>query len=109
MQKPQEAAAETEAQCDGGLRLKGECRIVELQFLQRVPQVRVFRAVRGVDAAEYHGLYRAVARQRLLRGVVRPRDRIADPRFADRLDRRRDITDLARPQAVHRLEAVARI
>ncbi len=71
MQKPQEAAAETEAQRDGGLRLKGERRIVELQFLQRVPQVRVFRAVRRINAAEHHGLYRAVARQRLLRGVVR--------------------------------------
>ena len=104
VQKAEEAAAEAEAERHGGFRLKGQRGVVELQLFERVAQVGVVRAVRRVNAAEHHRLHRAVARQRLFRGVVHPRDRIADARLAHVLDRRRDVADLARRKAVRRLE-----
>ena len=52
---PQKAAAEAEAQGHGGLRLKGQGGVVELQLFQRVPQVGILGAVLGVDAAVDHG------------------------------------------------------
>ena len=57
----QEAAAEAEAQCHGGFRLEGQGGVVELELFQRVPEVGVFAAVLGVDAAVDHGLGGAVA------------------------------------------------
>ena len=71
VQQPQEAAPEAKAQGHGGLRLKGEGGVVELQLFQSVPQIGVVGAVGGVDAAEHHGLHRPVARQRLGGGAVR--------------------------------------
>ena len=41
MQKAEETAAEAETESDGGLRLVEERRVVQLQFLQRVPKVTV--------------------------------------------------------------------
>ncbi len=95
MQKAQKATAETKAQSDGGLRLKGKRRIVELQLLQCIAQVGVFCAICRIDAAEYHRLYRAVARQRLARGVIRQGDGVAHTRLAHRLDRGGNVADLA--------------
>ncbi len=77
VQQPQKAAAEAKAQGHRGLRLKGEGGVVELQLLQSVPQIGVVGAVRGVDAAEHHGLHRPVARQRFGGGAVRQGDGVA--------------------------------
>ena len=63
VEQTQEAAAETEAQCFGGLCLEGEGRIVQLEFFQRITQVRVFCTVSRVHTGEYHWVYLAVARQ----------------------------------------------
>ena len=73
VEHPQKAAAEAEAQRHGGFRLEGQGGVVELQLLQRVPQVGVLGAVLGVDAAVHHGLGRAVAGQGLGGGVGRVR------------------------------------
>ena len=104
MQKPQKTTAESKAQRDGGLRLKGERRVVELQFLQRIPQIRIFRSIRGIDPTEHHGLYCTVSRQWLLCRIVRPGNGVPDTRFTDRLDRCRNITNLACAQTVHRFK-----
>ncbi len=68
MEKSQESASETEAQCGGGLRLKGEGGIVELQLLQCFPQIPVVGAVRRIDAGEHHGVYLPVAGESLITG-----------------------------------------
>ena len=47
VEQAQKAAAEAEAQRGTRLRLKGQARVVELQFLQRVLQVGIVRAVGG--------------------------------------------------------------
>ena len=79
MQKPQKTAAETKAQRNGCLRLELQRSIVELQLLQRIPQIRVLGAVRWIQAAVHHGLYLLVARQRFCTGPVLIRHRITHP------------------------------
>ena len=95
MEQAQKAAAEAEAQRGTRLRLKGQARVVELQFLQRVLQVGIVRAVGGVDAAEHHRRDRAEAGHRLRCGVGGQRDGIADAGVAHGLDAGRQIADLA--------------
>ena len=79
VEHPQKAASEAEAQGHGGLRLKGQRRVVQLQLLQSVPQVGVFAAVLGVDAAIDHGLGGSIARQGLGRWVLHAGDGVAHP------------------------------
>ena len=86
VEQAQKAAAEAEAQRGTRLRLKGQARVVELQFLQRVLQVGIVRAVGGVDAAEHHRRDRAEAGHRLRCGVGGQRDGIADAGVAHGLD-----------------------
>ena len=100
MEQSEEAAAEAEAKRDGGLRLKRESRVVELQFFERVLEVAVLRAVDGIDAAEYHRLRFSVAGERLLRGIVREGDGVADLRVRERLDGAGDVADLSGEEPV---------
>ena len=64
VQEPQEPAAKAEAQRFGGLGLVGDGGVVELQFVERVAQVRQVVAVDGVDPAEDHRLGVEVALER---------------------------------------------
>ena len=77
MEHPQKAAPEAEAQGGGGLRLEGEGGVVELELLQRVPEVGVLGAVLGVDAAVDHAPGGAVAGEGLGGGVVHGGDGVA--------------------------------
>ena len=86
MEHPQKATAEAEAQGHGGLRLEGEGGVVELKLLQGVPQVGIFGAVLGVDAAVDHGLGGAVAGQGLGGGLFHPGDGVAHPGVLHVLD-----------------------
>ena len=98
VKQTEEAAAEAEAQSAGGLRLIAEGGVVELQFLERVTQILIIRAVGGVNAAEYHRIHLAVAGQRLRGGILDRRYRVAHACVADRLYRGGDVADLARGQ-----------
>ena len=94
VQHAEEAAAEAEAQRDRGFRLERQRSVVELQFFQRVAKIRVFAAVFGVNAAVDHRAHLAVARQRLARGMLDARDRVADLRLVHVLDARGEVADL---------------
>ena len=94
VQHSQKAAAEAEAQRHGGFRLKRQRRIVELQLLQRIPQIGVLAAVLGVDAAVDHRAHLAVARQRFARGMLDACDRVADLRLMHVLDACGEVADL---------------
>ena len=63
--RPEEAAAEAEAERVGGLRLPRQRGVVERQLLQRVAQVGVVVGVDREQPAEDHRLDLAVAGQRL--------------------------------------------
>ncbi len=105
VEKAQKAAPKAEAQRGGGLRLERERGVVELQPLQRIPQVGVMRAVRRVNAAEHHGLRGPVAGQRLVGGAGCEGDRVAHARLLHRLDGSGNIADLPGGKAVRRLHA----
>ena len=105
MQKPEEAAAEAEAERDGGFRLKGEGGVVELELFERVAQVGVFGAVLRVDARKDHRQYLAVAGQGLGGGILGVGDGVADGGIPHRLDRGGDVADLARGKLLLRHEA----
>ena len=86
MEHSQKAAAEAEAQGHGGLRLEGKGGVVELELLQSVPQIGIFRAVLSVNAAVDHGLGGTVARQCLAGSLLHPGDGIAHPGILHVLD-----------------------
>ena len=91
----QKAAAEAEAQGGGGLRLKGERGVVELELFQRVPQIGVLGAVLGIHAAVHHGLGGPVAGQGLGGGTLHAGDGVAHPGVLHILDGRGEIAHLA--------------
>ncbi len=99
VQKAQEAAAEAEAESSGGLRFKGQRRVVELQFFQRFLQVFIVGSVGGIDAAEHHGVDLAVTGQGFFCRAVGQGDRIAHTGLGDGLDGGRDIADFPGAQA----------
>ena len=105
MEHSQKAAAKTKAQRRGGFRLKGEGRIVQLELFQRIPQVRVFGPVLGVNAAVHHGLRRTIAGQRLGGGLFRPGDGVAHPGILHIFHAGGKITDLSRLQLLTRLQS----
>ena len=103
VQQPEEAAAEAEAERLRRLRLVEQRRVVELELLERVAQLRVVVGVGREEAREDHRLDVLVARQRRSRrrpcGVVsvsptrrretsfRPGDDVADLARLERVDR----------------------
>ena len=95
VQEAEEAAAETEAECNRRLRLKDERRIVDLHLLERVLEVVVVRALDRVKAAVDHRVDAAIARQRLSSRVLRIRDCVADAHIAHILEGARDEADFA--------------
>ena len=77
VKQTEEAAAEAEAQCGGGLRLKAEGGVVQGELVEGVPQVGIFRAVKGVNSGVNHGANLLVAGQRLRGRVFRKGDGVA--------------------------------
>ena len=98
VEHPQKAAPEPEAQGHGALRLKGQGGVVELQLLQRVPQVGVLAAVLRIHAAVDHGLGLPVTRQGLSGGVLLSGDGVAHLRVPHVLDGGGEVAHLPRPQ-----------
>ncbi len=95
MQKPQEAAAEAEAERGRGLHLVGKAGVVEPEPAHRRAQLLEIRRVGGKQAAEHHRLRRLEAGQRLGRRAPVVGDRVADAGVGDLLDLRGDVADLA--------------
>ena len=94
MQQAEEAAAESEAQCNGGFRLKGQRCVIQLQFFQCVAQVVIMCAVRRIDTGKDHRADLAVSGQRLCTRIVRQCNCVTDARITDALDRSGQIPDL---------------
>ena len=105
MEHAQKAAPEAKAQGDGGLRLEGQRGVIELELLQGVPQVGVFRAILGVHAAVHHGLYRAVAGQSLRSGPVCLGDGVAHPGVLHIFDGGGEVAHLTGGQLLRGLHA----
>ncbi len=107
VQQAEEAAPETEAEGAGGLRLVRQRRVVQLQPLEGVAQVRVVVAVDGVEPGVDHRVRVLVAGQRLGRAVVLAGHGVTDPRLADVLHAGDQVADLADPEVLrlHRLRA----
>ena len=105
MEQPEEPAAEPEPERGGGLRLVDERRIVELELVEGVAQVRVVRTVDRVEPREDHRLGVPVTAQRRRRRLAGVGDGVADPRLAHVLDTGDEVADLAdtEPLGRHRL------
>ena len=86
VQEAEKAAAEPEAERNRTLGLEVQGRIVQLQLLERVAQLRDLDALVGIQAAVDHRDDGLVALQRVGRGVTGLGDRVADIDIAERLD-----------------------
>ncbi len=95
MEKSKEAAAKPETQRSRGLGRVVQCGIVELELLNRVPQVLVMLAIRGVHPAKHHAESLSVAGQRDRGGMGGMRHRVAHSGVPDRLHGGGDEADFA--------------
>ena len=105
MQETEESAAEPEPERLRRLRLVVQARVVQLQPLERIPQLLELVGVRRVEAGEHDGLRFLVAREHLLRPAIGVEHGVPDLCVGDPLDLRRQVPDLAGGQLVRRLEA----
>ena len=98
--RPEEAAAEAEAERLGGLGLPAQRGVVERQLLERVAQVGVVVGVHREEAAEDHRLDLAVARAAPRRpAAAATRQRVAHPQVADALEPGHQVAGLPRRRA----------
>ena len=95
MEKAQETATEAETQRRRALRLEGEGRIVELEPVQGLAEIRVSIAVDRVKAAKDHGAAPAVTGQGRRRRVRSLGNGLPHPAVTDGLDAGVNITDLS--------------
>ena len=100
--RPEEAAAEAEAERLRRLGLVEERRVVQLQLLERVAQLRVVVGVRREEPGEHHRLHVLVARQRLGGRPPLGGERVADAQLRDLLEAGDHVADLARGQRLER-------
>ena len=103
MEKPQEAAAEAEAQRRRCLHVVGKTRIVEAKLAHRLAQILKSRGIDREETGEDHGLRRLEARQRLGGGALLVGHGVADAGIGDLLDGGGEEADLARAKAFHQL------
>src|SRR5581483_10867166 len=95
VQQAEEAAAESEAERDGGFGFEVEARIVEAQLFERITQQRVLVRIHGVQASEDHALDVFKAGQSFGCGAVDRGDRVSYLRVGNVFDRRNEEADLA--------------
>ena len=100
VQQAEEAAPETESQGGRALGLEGQRRVVELQFLQRAPQVLEILGLDRIDPGEHHRFHLLEPVDAFLGRPGHVRDGIADTHLARSLDSRDDIPDVARADLV---------
>ena len=95
VEESEEAAAESEAQCHGGLGLERKRCVIELELFQCVAEVAVLGAVSRIDTREHHWVYLAVTGKRLIAGKFVIGDGITHLSIAYALDGSGDIAYLA--------------
>ena len=101
--RPEEAAAEAEAERGRVLGLEGERGVVQAQLLHRVAQVRVLVGVGREEAGEDHRLGLGEARSGSAVGRRDLGDRVADARRVEVLDVAPEGADLADRERRHLL------
>ena len=102
VEQAEEAAAEAEPERLGRLRLVEERRVVQLQPLERVTQLRVLVGVAREEAGEHHRLDVLVAGQRLRGGPLPGRQGVADAQRRDVLEAGDHVADLAGHERLRR-------
>ncbi len=103
MQQPEEATPEAEPERHRRLRLPDQRRVVELQPVERIAQIRIVRPVNGIEARVHHRLGFAVAGERVGGAVARGCHGVADLRLPDILHTGDEVPDLADAQPCGRL------
>ena len=82
MQETQKSAAEPKPQRNRSLRLKLQRSIIQLQFLQGIPQIWILGAVRRVHTAVHHRRHLLIPWQWFFTGIGCVRHRISHLRIA---------------------------
>ncbi len=103
VEQSEEAAAKAEAEGCGGFGLEGQRRVVELEALEGVAQVREVRSVDWVDAGEDHRVRVAVALEGLGCAAHLAGDGVADAGLTNVLHARDQVADLSGADALFRL------
>ncbi len=103
VQQAEEPTAEAEAERGGRLGLEGDGGVGELEFFQRVTQLRQLVTVNRVEAAKDHGLGVPVARERCACRLGGVGHGLADLRLGHGFDTGDQVADLAWPELFHRL------
>ena len=93
MEESEESTAEPESQRDRSLCLKLKRRVVELQLLQGIPQIRILCTVGRIESAVDHRVDLFISRQRLCARMLSVRDRISDAGLLDIFQARGNIPD----------------
>ena len=102
VEQAEEPAPEPEPERPRGLGLVDERRVVQLQPVERLPQLRVVAALGGEQAAPHHRPRLAVARQGLVRALLAgERDGVADLDLVDVLQAGHEVADLSRLEPRH--------
>src|SRR5699024_8555053 len=96
------ATAETKAQGDGGFWFKGQRGIVKLELLQGITQIREISLGNWEKSRIHHRLWIRITRQRLIRALGCPRDRVADLGLTHVLHASDEIAHLTRTEPLHR-------
>ncbi len=102
VEQTEEAATESEAERHGGFRFVNQRRVVELELVERLTQLRELRVVDREQTRVDHRLRVTIALQRFRRGFLGGGDGVADLGLADVLGSGDHITDLARAQRLRR-------
>ena len=100
VEQTEESAAEPKTECRARLRLVGHARVVQLELLERVAQVRELVAVDRVKPAEHHRLRVLVALERRRRRPGDLGDRLTDACLGHVLDPGDEVADFARAEGV---------
>ena len=100
VEQAEEAAAEAEAEGRGGFGLEGQRRVVELEALEGVAQVREVRSVDRVDAGEDHRVRVSVALESLGCAAHLAGDGVADAGLTHVLHARDQVSNLAGADAL---------
>ena len=102
MQKPKESTAESKPKSHRCLRFKLQRRIIELQFFQRISQIRIFCSICRIQSTIHHWIYLFIPRKRFCTRPRRICDRITDTGVLYIFQTGCDISNHSRAQLITR-------